>query len=199
MPKERSKRSALHNSSVKLRKTKRDLPEDGSAIEKMVDETRIKEPITEPAPTLRKKDKQQGKREAFLQRLELTQSPYSKSHQRRLKRRLREQIGHGLDDIRDALQSVDPTNVDLTKPKASDMHVDGEENPPQSISQAQVRSGQIGAGKGTTLSGSQRKKALKVERLRHPLILSNPRFSSNPFEAIRKHAQNTLIKHEAPP
>lgn len=35
----------------------------------------------------------------------------------------------------------------------------------------------------------------KIERLRHPLILSNPQFGSNPFQTIRTHAQNTLIKH----
>ena len=37
-----------------------------------------------------------------------------------------------------------------------------------------------------------------AERLRVPMILSNPEFSSNPFETIRKHAQNTLLKHEVP-
>lgn len=28
------------------------------------------------------------------------------------------------------------------------------------------------------------------------MILSNPAFASNPFETIRTHAQNTLLKHE---
>ena len=33
----------------------------------------------------------------------------------------------------------------------------------------------------------------ELERLRHPLILANPDFTSNPFQTIRTHAQNTLI------
>ena len=34
----------------------------------------------------------------------------------------------------------------------------------------------------------------ELERLRHPLILQNPEFSANPFQTIRIHAQNTLLK-----
>ncbi|KAJ3925439.1 MAG: hypothetical protein NXY57DRAFT_1044101 [Lentinula lateritia] len=62
---------------------------------------------SDPAPTLKKKDKHQLKREAFLQRLELTQSPYSKSHQRRIKQKAKEQTGHGLKEIWNTLESVD--------------------------------------------------------------------------------------------
>lgn len=34
----------------------------------------------------------------------------------------------------------------------------------------------------------------ELEKLRQPLILSNPQYSSNPFQTIRTHAQNTLVK-----
>ncbi|KIK71165.1 hypothetical protein GYMLUDRAFT_319187 [Collybiopsis luxurians FD-317 M1] len=182
MPKERSKRSTFHNASVKLTSVKRDLPEEETIIGRPVDETQAEESVAELVPTLKKKDKQQIKREAFLQRMELTQSPYSKSHQRRLKRKTREQIGQGLDEIRDALQSVDKA----FSPQAAPSEKPG----------AKVNG--IGEGQRVTLSDTQRKKALKVERLRHPLILSNPKFSSNPFETIRQHAENTLLKHEVP-
>lgn len=37
-----------------------------------------------------------------------------------------------------------------------------------------------------------------LERMRIPKILSTSAFSANPFETIRKHAQNTLVKHEVP-
>ena len=37
-----------------------------------------------------------------------------------------------------------------------------------------------------------------AERRRIPMILANSEFSSNPFQTIRKHAQNTLVKHQVP-
>ncbi|KAJ3811391.1 ribosome biogenesis protein SLX9-domain-containing protein [Lentinula aff. lateritia] len=184
MPKVRSKRSTSHNASVKFTTVKPQFIEDDSGSP--VGHTLEYE--SNPAPALKKKDKHQIKREAFLQRLELTQSPYSKSHQRRIKQKAKEQIGHGLEEIRTALESVDDSHK-------SQMKVDGDEDTPKSVHQSKVKSNQIGEGKGTTLSNTQRKNALKIERLRYPLILSNPQFGSNPFQTIRTHAQNTLIKH----
>ncbi|KAJ4486288.1 ribosome biogenesis protein SLX9-domain-containing protein [Lentinula aciculospora] len=193
MPKERSKRSTSHNTSVKLPGAK---VLEGKDTDISVAQTT--ELITESSHALKKKDKHQLKRETFLQRLELTQSPYSKSHQRRINRKAKEQIGQGLEEIRDALQSVDDGKAPSTIAQdASDtigkaeMQVDGDKGTPKSI-QSKAR---IGEGRGSTLSNAQRKKALNVERLRHPLILSNPQFASNPFETIRTHAQNTLVKH----
>ncbi|GAW09426.1 cytochrome p450 [Lentinula edodes] len=201
MPKVRSKRSTSHNASVKFTTVKSQFLEDdsGSPVAQTV------EYESDPAPALKKKDKHQIKREAFLQRLELTQSPYSKSHQRRIKKKAKEQIGHGLEEIRTALESVDDSRALSTiaqdasatagKTDKSQMKVDGDEDTPKSVHQSKVKSNQIGEGKGATLSNTQRKNALKIERLRYPLILSNPQFGSNPFQTIRTHAQNTLIKH----
>ncbi|KAF7320438.1 hypothetical protein MKEN_00828700 [Mycena kentingensis (nom. inval.)] len=125
------------------------------------------------APALKKKEKQQIKRDALRQRLETSTSPYSKSHQRRLKRKEREQLaGNTMNDLQDALESQPKKKVKL-KP------------------------GQIGEGKNATLSQAQRQKALQTERLRHPQILNNSDFTKNPFETIRLHAQNTLLKHSA--
>ncbi|KAJ3719782.1 ribosome biogenesis protein SLX9-domain-containing protein [Lentinula raphanica] len=199
MPKERSRRSALHSSSVKLSRSK-DVLEETEDPQVLVPQAID----TLESATLKKKDKQQLKREAFLRRLESTQSPYSKSHQRRLKRKAKEQIGQGLEEIRDVLRSVDaadkkqPTIAQDASASAgpedrSQMQVDGQSS--KSVQSASVQSNHIGEGKHTTLSNAQRKKALKIERLRHPLILSNPQFASNPFETIRTHAQNTLVKH----
>ncbi|EEB90978.1 hypothetical protein MPER_10741, partial [Moniliophthora perniciosa FA553] len=164
----------------------------------------------------KKADKQQMKREALLRRLELTQSPYSKSHLRRMKRKAREQIANGLDDMQSAIASLDDSKEML--PNSED--VGGEnskEESEQTSSKIKTRPGQIGEGKGVTLSTQQRKRILQVthfifwvplkliikpfrqaERLRHPLILQNPQFSANPFQTIRTHAQNTLIKHASP-
>ncbi|KAE9410979.1 hypothetical protein BT96DRAFT_799186, partial [Gymnopus androsaceus JB14] len=195
-PKERSKRSTSHNSSVKLPSAKRKSLDEETIVE---DSGFSVNAVSRPskhlieehvpaAPVLKKKDKQQLKREAFLERIELRQSPYSKSHERRMKRKNREQIGQGLGDIRDALQ-------DSEKSKSLHMQVDGDNASKSSTQHSKVRSNQIGEGKGSTLSEKQRKKALKTELLRQRLILSNPEFSSNPFQTIRTHAQNTLVKH----
>ncbi|KAJ3737097.1 hypothetical protein DFJ43DRAFT_400615 [Lentinula guzmanii] len=216
MPTERSKRFTLHNSSVKVSRSKGQLQEK-EAVGSLV--VQSAEPASESVTPLKKKDRQQQKREAFLQKLELTQSPYSRSHQRRLNRKAREQIGQGLDEIRDVLQSVDDGKAqttiaqDAAKADKLQMKVDGDEDTLKSVQQSKAKSSQIGEGRASTLSDYQRKKALfvyhvtvmlvdmltavdrKIERLRHPFILSNPQFASNPFETIRTHAQNTLVKH----
>ncbi|KAJ3995019.1 ribosome biogenesis protein SLX9-domain-containing protein [Lentinula boryana] len=198
MPKERSKRFTLHDSSVKLSRSKGQLQEKEAFGSLVVQSA---EPAPESVTSLKKKDRQQQKREAFLQKLELTQSPYSRSHQRRLNRKAREQIGQGLNEIRDVLQSVDDGKAqttiaqDAAKAVKLQMKVDGDEDTLKSVQQSKVKSSQIGEGRASTLSDYQRKKALKIERLRHPFILSNPQFASNPFETIRTHAQNTLVKH----
>ena len=89
-----------------------------------------------------------------------------------------------------------------------------------------TRLGQIGQGKGTPLTRSQRRRALcvnlfifflifenevigaifffwaqywpyrKAERFRQPLIRADPSFATNPFGTIRTHAQNTLVRHD---
>lgn len=101
---------------------------------------------------------------------------------------------------------------------AEEQEVDEEDSNPKPNPKSNPKLGQIGQGKGVPLSKAQRRRALYVihssryavsliqavifsemERLRHPLILSNPAFSSNPFKTIRTHAQNTLLKHQPPP
>ena len=37
-----------------------------------------------------------------------------------------------------------------------------------------------------------------TERMRIPMILQNSDFAKNPFQTIRTHAQNTLVRHEIP-
>ncbi|KIP12463.1 hypothetical protein PHLGIDRAFT_113553 [Phlebiopsis gigantea 11061_1 CR5-6] len=140
---------------------------------------------------MKKKEKQSLKHERFLQKLEASRAPYSKSHGRRLKRRAKEQVANGLDEIKAAISAVE-----MGDPSA------GADAIPSSAAQpaqrARLAPGQIGEGKHVPLSKAQRKRALAAERLRVPMILSSPEFSSNPFETIRKHAQNTLVKHEVP-
>lgn len=158
---------------------------------------------------LKKKEKQAMKHEALLQKLEASSrsSPYSKSHERRLKRKAKEQVANGLDEIQDALAAVaQDLDVDILAPSAvsgtaggDDEDMDADSLVADGISKPKAKkkskAGLIGEGKNNPLSKSQRKRALQAERLRVPMILSNPDYTTNPFQTIRTHAENTLVKH----
>ncbi|KAF7307020.1 hypothetical protein MIND_00495000 [Mycena indigotica] len=164
----------------------------GSAVQESADDVLQAMDEDSSQPVLKKKEKQQMKRDSLRRRLETTAaSPYSKSHERRMKRKAREQLaGATMGDIQAALVAVDqdsdvePVPVGVT------------DNATPKVKR-KLKPGQIGEGKGATLSKSQRQKVLQAERLRHPQILKNSEFASNPFQTIRTHAQNTLLRHEA--
>jgi len=140
---------------------------------------------------LKKKEKQALKHETLLQRLESTRTPYSKSHERRLKRKAKEQVAGGLDDMQHAIAVVAQE-----VPSADAVITIGEDrSEPPSEASSKPKTGLIGEGKNAPLTKSQRKRALQTERLRVPMILSNPEFASNPFQTLRTHAENTLVKH----
>ncbi|KAI0778510.1 ribosome biogenesis protein SLX9-domain-containing protein [Trametes elegans] len=151
----------------------------------------------EPRPTMKKKEKQALKHELFLKRLEQSRSPYSKSHERRMKRKAREQVAGGMGDIQAAISAMEETIPAAVQNTIGD---DAKEADDMDVSEAKPKpkQGQIGEGKGAPLSKNQRKRALQLERMRIPLILKTPEFSANPFQTIRTHAQNTLVKHEPP-
>uniref|UniRef100_D8PKR6 Ribosome biogenesis protein SLX9 n=2 Tax=Schizophyllum commune (strain H4-8 / FGSC 9210) TaxID=578458 RepID=D8PKR6_SCHCM len=173
--------------------------------------------MNEPAPTnlVKKKEKLQAKKEAFLQRLSSSHSPYSKSHERRLKRKAREQLASGMGEIQavvDALegeqsevQTIGEAGADeqQSRPKSGKngdqdstaMNTTTSDEPKK---KRKAKAGIIGEGRKEPLSKAQRKRALQAEKMRHPLILSNPSFAANPFKTIRTHAENTLEKHQAP-
>ncbi|KAI0286992.1 hypothetical protein BGY98DRAFT_24925 [Russula aff. rugulosa BPL654] len=173
------------------------------------------------------------KHELFIERLEASRAPYSKSHARRLKRKEKEELtAGGLGSLKAALPSIAPTTtrtrpattitgdrsageldaaatttvtaaaidasvkptIDINKLKSKQQQpiADQLDVPP---SLPTTRPGQIGEGHGAPLVKSQRRRALKAERFRQPLIRSNPEFAANPFETIRTHARNTLVPH----
>ncbi|KAF9056293.1 ribosome biogenesis protein SLX9-domain-containing protein [Panaeolus papilionaceus] len=142
-----------------------------------------------------KKAKEIERRQAFLQKLEIGQRLFSKSHERRLKRKEREQLAGGMNQLQVALDQA--VNADQ-ETAAQTTIAEAEQSQSTAKDKAASKAGLIGKNGSSTLSKAQRKKALELERLRHPFILKNPDFSANPFHTIRTHAQNTLIKHEAP-
>ncbi|KAL0072081.1 hypothetical protein AAF712_001004 [Marasmius tenuissimus] len=211
MPKDRTKRTAGHAPSVKLAKRQFAAPdgqkiervEIGSSVDASADDL-LGQSTAKEMQGLKKQDKQALKREALLQRSlreyvslqNLTLSPYSKSHMRRMKRKAREQLASGLDDIQSALNSLDDNATNPSNTTESSTETGYDEAAQTGQPPPKTKPGQIGEGKGATLSKQQRKRVLQAERMRHPLILQNPQFSSNPFQTIRTHAQNTLVKHE---
>ncbi|KAH9082127.1 ribosome biogenesis protein SLX9-domain-containing protein [Lactarius deliciosus] len=164
-----------------------------------------------PATTLNKKEKRILKHELFIERLEASRAPYSKSHARRLKRKERERLaGGGMESLESALPSITTDGVIATgtsrsagegpttpagsaRPTAGASTGPSAEPDPEAPSPPARLLGQIGQGQGTPLTRSQRRRALKAERFRQPLIRADPAFATNPFGTIRTHAQNTLV------
>jgi ribosome biogenesis protein SLX9 len=90
---------------------------------------------------------------AFPLGLEASRSPYSKSHERRLKRKAKEQVASGMDDIKAAISALE-MDLPLTAEEAA------QTGPEQTSGKPRLAPGQISEGKHTPLSKAQRKKAL---------------------------------------
>lgn len=124
---------------------------------------------TDKLPSFTKREKQQLKHKAFLQRtssflplrlpcykfcigLESAQTPYSKSHNRRMKRKAKEQVAGGLSSMHEAI-SIMAEEAGLSQ---DDLQADS-----LSTDQpARAKPRQIGQGKSVPLSNAQRKRAL---------------------------------------
>ncbi|KAI0961827.1 hypothetical protein AcW1_000802 [Taiwanofungus camphoratus] len=106
--------------------------------------------------TLKKKEKQALKHESFLKRLESSRSPYSKSHERRLKRKTRDQVAGGMGEVQAAILALEDDIPDAV--------INSTEEGKGKRMQVTPKVGQIGEGKGVTLSKAQRKRALSVIR-----------------------------------
>ncbi|KAI0375332.1 hypothetical protein BV20DRAFT_1032580 [Pilatotrama ljubarskyi] len=207
MPKERRRRSGAHEQSVRL--PKRQFAAQDNAVEHVEIGEQTERPAPEiladmaveeeSRPIMKKKEKLALKHELFLKRLEQSRSPYSKSHERRLKRKAKEEVAGGMSEIKAAISAVeDDIPVAVQNSIAADTDGASGTDTPKEKAKAKPKPGQIGEGKGAPLSKNQRKRALQLERMRIPLILATPEFAANPFQAIRTHAQNTLVKHEPP-
>ncbi|KAI1793882.1 ribosome biogenesis protein SLX9-domain-containing protein [Ganoderma leucocontextum] len=206
MPKERRRRSGAHEQSVRL-PSQREFAVQDNAVEHVSigeqNERSAAEILAdmaadqEPHPTLKKKEKQALKHQLFIERLEQTRFPYSKSHERRLKRKAREQVAGGMSEIKAAISALEDDMPEAIQNAVAADEAAGADaaSRPQ---KARPKPGQIGEGKGVPLSKNQRKRTLQVERMRIPMILATPEFAANPFQTIRMHAQNSLLKHEPP-
>ncbi|CEL55383.1 hypothetical protein RSOLAG1IB_01393 [Rhizoctonia solani AG-1 IB] len=135
-----------------------------------------------------KKEKQQAKHEQLIQRLAADTSPYSRSHNRRLKRKQKSMLSTDLQSVQKALDTIAEDLI----PAAETRSGIADHTPLRS----KQTPGMIGEGKGVTLTKRQRKRALELERLRQSTIMTNTDYRQNPFDAIRRHAQSSLLSHE---
>merc|ERR1712093_358922 len=164
----------------------------------------------EEAPVTRtKKDKKKSKHDALMQRLIESSrpvSPYSKSHNRREKRKSKQSMG--LDSMTAALDEAVPVETMSTE-SARNTQVataSGQGPVPPSSSKASASGaatsaaavpGKIGSeSRQKSLSSKQRQKMLAHERTRLPAVLAHKSFAASPFETIRLHAQNTVVPLE---
>lgn len=129
-----------------------------------------------------------------LQLKRILAKPYSKSYNRRVKKKERDQTALGLQELKSIIKAVE-------NPDSNEQTYDHEAQPSDSGGNGDVRrlktssiQGQIGEGKGLPLKEGQRRRALKIEQMRSPMIRSNPNFALNPFQTIKTHAQNSLLR-----
>lgn len=97
--------------------------------------------------------------------LDISKTAHSKSHQRRLKRKAKEQIANGMSDIQQALAALeDPLDTSEPTELANKKGKDAMDTEASATATARPtatsRALKIGEGKGATLTKSQRKRAL---------------------------------------
>jgi hypothetical protein len=150
-----------------------------------------------PAPMpvqVKKKEKKQMKHQAFLERLQSPQSPYSRSHNRRLKRKEKQQLVAKMDDLNAALNALQSGSLETSKA------IPGVTTPRRDENITGVTSdvGYIGKGKGATLSANQRKRVLyvlnefvSINELKC-CALEKLRRAECPLFKLRKHTQRAL-------
>ena len=90
-----------------------------------------------------------------MERLQASQSPYSRSHNRRLKRKEKQQLGSGMDDLNAVLGAIDDPVEEVQQPGITTARRRDTSN-----EKPRVKPGQIGEGRGAPLTKAQRKKAL---------------------------------------
>jgi len=147
-------------------------------------------------PQVKKKEKQQMKHRAFLERLQSSQSPYSQSHNRRLKRKEKQQLAAKMDDLNTVLKDLESGVPEESKDIPGVTSSRKREDGAGTDTTSSVK--RIGEGKGATLSTAQRKRVLKTEKDRISVIQATKEYAENPFELIRRHAQATLEPHIRP-
>ncbi|GAA5834067.1 hypothetical protein JCM5353_002054 [Sporobolomyces roseus] len=140
-------------------------------------------------PRMTKAEKAQAKRQNLLDQINQRSQPYSKSHNRRLKRSQRPSANlvTSLSDFQDVLPSIEP---EFEEPSG-----EGED---EGIVIEDEEEYKLKDGKGREkLTAKKRQRVLSSESTRLPAILANSNFSQSPFATIRMHTLNTMAAQKA--
>jgi len=142
-------------------------------------------------PQLTKKEKHKMKHELFMERFQSLHSPYSKSHNRKLKQKAKQQLTANLTDLETALNEIDKDVPGRIPSRIKDYS-----------STSSRRDGlkpiQIREGKGAPLTKAERRQTFRIESKRATAVQANQEYSTNPFEIIRRYAQNNLVPPTTP-
>lgn len=137
-----------------------------------------------------KQDPSKDQKNPLMTRIRDVAQPYSKSHIKRLKKKMKEQSVVGdLNPVKQALEDIlaeesklelssrsGPVGRNSTAPERS------KTAPVTSVPPTKVKK---------CISQKQRAQVLREESIRLPNVLKHPEFRKNPFAAIRTHVQNS--------
>ncbi|TIB06424.1 hypothetical protein E3P96_00468 [Wallemia ichthyophaga] len=112
---------------------------------------------------------------------------YSKSHQKRMKKKAKQQLNVNLNDLDEGLHDIDQHTQPTHEESAA-------ANSAQDKQQQQRKKLEEAANKTSNkpLTQKQKQKALQLETKRLPLILNHPQYSKDPFGTLKQHAENML-------
>ncbi|ORY35504.1 ribosome biogenesis protein SLX9-domain-containing protein [Naematelia encephala] len=120
----------------------------------------------------------------------LPSHPYSRSHNRREKRKAKQQLAGGeLHSVAAALSIAlgeDPSQ--LPTPTSAVQKQEAR----RKAEEKRLEDSKIKEGKGRTLSEKARRAQIKLESKRIPAVMKHPEFQKNPWAAIRLHAGNSV-------
>ncbi|BGP54949.1 hypothetical protein JCM8202_003459 [Rhodotorula sphaerocarpa] len=156
----------------------------------------------EPKAKQTKAEKAYNKRKLLLDKLNASTTPYSKSHNRRIRRAARPQnnLVTTLQEVEAVLPSIEPA---FDMPEEDD---EGDESFGGSAAEEAEEDAPAAGKKGTTggkgkekLTAKKRQRVLTSESSRLPAIIKNESFAQSPFATIRQHTLNTLAMQKNPP
>ncbi|BGP15181.1 hypothetical protein JCM10213_008679 [Rhodosporidiobolus nylandii] len=144
----------------------------------------------QPKERVTKAEKAYNKRKALLEKLSASQTPYSKSHARRVRRAQKPEnnLVASLEEMQAMLPVAEPLPT-LDAEGDEGMDEEEEEEKPK-----------MKDGKGKEkLTAKKRQRVLTAESARLPAIIKNESFAASPFATIRQHTLNTLVTQKNPP
>ncbi|POY73666.1 hypothetical protein BMF94_3201 [Rhodotorula taiwanensis] len=165
-----------------------------SAFDAEEDET-----LREPKTKQTKAEKAYNKRKLLLDKLNASTTPYSKSHNRRLRRAARPQdnLVTTLQEVEAVLPSIEPA-FDMPDEDEFVYEAEGGEGEEEATAAPGGPKAKTGGKGKEKLTAKKRQRVLTAESTRLPAIIKNESFAASPFATIRQHTLNTLAMQKNP-